>query len=172
MATFGKCDIGAVHGHPGGNTLHGSKFTLAENGTLIGIKWYGDDNGLGGDAKCGVYDNSGAGGDAGALKASSNEIAVGAGLGWQLHTIANVPVVAGVYWLYVFHENQISLVRENVANAGGTRGLAYNGLPDPFGAQIDEGRQWSICCEYTPAGISIPVAMHHYGHHISKIIRG
>lgn len=148
--SFGKTDIGAVHGHPGDDALHGSKFTLTEDGTITAISWYGDDNNAGGNATCGIYDDSGTGGDAGNLVASSSEISVSNSLEWQEHTVSNVFLSAGDYWIYLFHEESISFTRENTGT-GGVRSLVYDGLPDPFGTQTDEVREWSIYANYTTA---------------------
>lgn len=87
------------------------------------------------------------------------------------------------FGLYVYVSDDLGAfgdaVWEGVLNAGGwqesgafEKSGRYVKLVSKDSARVQRMYEFDAYCNGAPPGLSIPVAMHHYGHHISKIIRG
>lgn len=156
-------------------SIRGAGYACGEVGTADSIAAYMDMYDSGVKSKAALYKKSDA-----SLVGTSNENTGDGVTGWRtwLFSVPKPSLVATDYVLCLWSDG-----------AAGTFGVAskdlttyryykiqvYNNYPNPFNGTTGNSLNYhlSIYCNYTPAGgLSIPVAMHHYGHHISKIIRG
>jgi len=173
MATFGKgAPIGGSTDYTDANYVFASKYTLGENGTATSMTVYLKCFNAGIKYRLGLYKTDLSYVD------RTDEFSPPAVDDWYTANFpAGVPLIAGYYWLYLTRDSALAnnrcLYDAGGANTGFYGADAYNGQDDPATPDAYSTRNRSIYCTYTPtAGLSIPVAMHHYGHHISKIIRG
>jgi len=172
MATFGYTGVDGNVGQDVDDHLYGSKASPASNGTADKIvlrhrSWGG------GNCKAMLYDDADE-----SLVGTTDETAfpnVG-GVDTALDVPFSAPkpsvLAAKTYYIEVFSDGALLLSGKWQANAGEEDADAYPDPPDPI-VPTTEDHIWCIYCDYTVAGaLSIPVAMHHYSHHIGKIIRG
>lgn len=109
---------------------------------------------------------------------TSNAVNLDAVEEWKAFTLnAACAVTNGtVYQIGVSGDDNFKMAyAAGVANQASRGNKPAVGLPpDPHpGVDATAAYKVSVYGSITPsAGLSIPVAMHHYGHHISKIIRG
>ena len=178
MATFGKTSNAGSDISFGQEVVQGCKYTSpGDCGTITEIAAFIRAHTGTVNAVAKIYaDNAGA---PGALLAESSAVAnIDTTPAWEYFNGNDFPYVAAantVYWLCI-HASANHRMRYE---AGAANQVMWNGVatypvnPEPptptYGAY-----EQSIYATYTPtgAGLSIPVAMHHYSHHIGKIIRG
>ena len=182
MATFGY--DGAADGSEAYATdrKQGTIFTLTEQGQITKItaragNWVNVVN-----AKGIIYNVSA--GDPSGLEITTAETQIPAGSpnDWKDFTGGDLPVTlsAGDYMIGLIAEvAAANWTFRRDADAGfninGNVDDYTDGPADPFGLPgTVANKRFCVYATYTPvgAGVSIPVAMHHYGHHIGKIIRG
>jgi len=178
MATFGNLNIEASSRNITGQ-VRGTAFTCPEVGTGNFIMVYLDDWNAGWDVQCCLYRKS----DGVVIKLTEIRNGGGAAEWYQFNFPDPKPSLLNIdYGLCVRGEADLpAKVEETFARFGAVSAYRYykdsdvTNFPDPFdGTEGIADFRYSIYCDYTPSagGLSIPVAMHHYGHHISKIIRG
>jgi len=168
MATFGNTNIEATPTSAG--YVRAFSFTLTEDGTVTVIVAYCVYSSAG-NSRVAIYDDVSSHPDALLVESASAAIS---STGWHTFDIADTFLSAGTYWLA--YQNDGGVVNRLGVEVG--RGYEYDAhtygaFPDPIDNFEENGKVGSIYATYTPsAGLSIPVAMHHYSHHIGKIIRG
>lgn len=99
---------------------------------------------------------------------------------WYDFTFAVRPALIALqdYYIVGFGEGgvgNLGISLSNTAENFDGDAETYNGFPDPLvPLLVLANRSADIHCDYDTiaVGLSIPVAMHHYSHHIGKIIRG
>jgi len=178
MATFGYLIEGGSWTNYSVYEVQGYHAAPADgDGTLTKISGYLRNSGASRKATALLYQYLGAG-SAGAHLATSVEIDVPtSGATWRDFVINHALTNGVQYWLFIAVENGLNV--ELAYNLGGAAGVGiyddhvYGVWEDPMVGETASSAERSIYATYTPsAGLSIPVAMHHYGHHIGKIIRG
>lgn len=178
MAEFGKINVGGSTTGIGANFSAGSKYVLGVNALVDEIHFYCGTYAYGaGDTKGAIYtDNAGA---PNVLMGETDTVAALNLNAWNILPFnPDINLTAGTYWIVYWSEQNPQICYDaGAANQyyQTQSGNAMNGFPSPFSWAISYlARELSIHAQYTATGgaVSIPVAMHHYGHHISKIIRG
>jgi len=153
MATFGKTDIATdniSHGHIN-NEIHGTQFTLTEDGEVSKISLYCEVNG---DipAKCAIYDSiatvpTNLEGET----AEVNLLAVDPAAWVDFVFVAPLALSAGDYYLVYFAGNaNIELWYDNVGLTHWDPN-AYPNFSDPFVSAGNVVREISIYATYTPS---------------------
>ena len=173
MATFGETGTGSNDWTFNYEGLTGSIFTAPADGTItkVFVRIKGNPSSL--QVKAHVYDVSGGAPDT-KLASSTAQTPVDSEH-WEEIAVSQAISNGVDYCIAISHEGS-DLKGRAQSNVGDN----INRDPQTFcseGAWSDSAyADFHLCiyAEYTPAGagISIPVAMHHYGHHITKIIRG
>jgi hypothetical protein len=158
MATFGNTSVsGAGTASMTAGYFKGSKFTLAEDGTVTKFTAYVAGAGTNNQAvKISCYiDNAGA---PGALKGCSNEVTITAAqaAGWQDFTISSFALTAGTYWLGYFAGATEAGANSYRQTTGGVHATCADSYPTPANpAAAPDGtgtRNYCIYATYTPAG--------------------
>lgn len=177
MATFGKPPpVGGTQQQTWQSNLKlACKFTAPEAGTITKLSCYHALVANSQNHQGVLYDDNA--GTPNNLLANSASVMVDTTLQWWDFVLNYVMAAAEVLWLGVWCESFNS--PHFYYDAGAVGQLKQDNsdaapLDDPW-VDVDStwAREMSIYATYTPlGGLSIPVAMHHYGHHISKIIRG
>lgn len=177
--TFGEEGDGDGDWNFNANLKYGTIFTLTEDGDITNISARMTNRfGSGEYAKCMIYNESG--GDPNALQATSAELEGDDAIGWD-NFVTTQSLTAADYCLAVFSDSGNGIRRQYEAASGyavfGDSGDTYADGPEAtWASPPSEWADYRLCihADYTVGapGLSIPVAMHHYGHHISKIIRG
>lgn len=180
MATFGYETEGSSQKVMSGAFQYGGGHTYspAQNGTLDSITAYLVQNGAYlPHLRFGLYDSSDD-----SLVGETEEWQLTTGWdGWKTLNVSGSPAIfsAKSYYFAIGEAHQLDLKHNS-----GSQGYKYESVgwaqgsnfENPWVGYTTSGSQFlfSWYGTYTPsgAGLSIPVAMHHYGHHISKIIRG
>lgn len=152
MATFGKTDQGGSYIDVV-NYIYGSKFTLAENGTVTSIHVYC--NAIGGsyNIKVGLYADDGGSPATSALE-TEGVGAVPTWGGWLEIDVPDVLLSAGDYWLLWNTDNDAARVYYDGVGSGVYTSYAYaDSMPDPHPAiGGTQTREFSIYATYTPGG--------------------
>jgi len=145
IPVFGKTTIGGTVWALGDNKWMG-KFTLSEDGFVVGLRFYGKWDGTGSTLNKGfIYADSG--GIPGALKGTTNEINVDSTTAqwWTLEFPSAVSLPAGAYWLGILAEEAGTYV---YYDSGGTSAYyteTYSTGPiDPCGSVAPETIDLSI----------------------------
>ena len=177
MATFGRCsESGASEYGAQQDRLYLGEYVLSEDGCVSQITIYGSAVSGSFAMKACIYDDDG--GDPGNLKGVSSETSVGTNEQWWTFTFdPAVSLSAGTYWMGWNHDGTVDFDYFYVAASGEGRystSTTYDVWPNPAGSLNNTDKSFCVCATYTTGGggLTIPVAMHHYGHHIGKIIRG
>lgn len=176
--TFGKTDIGASQKYTSVTSWMGNKFTLSENGTVTALSVYVK-NAVASMLKFAIFEDDGTNNRPNTLVWGDNtgiSIPADGDNAWHSKTGLSIPLTVGDYWLcWMFNSDSNSLACEDT---GGFRAWTAHDFEDDWVSgdwsnYATNSNEISIYATYTPSGgLPIPVAMHHYGHHINKIIRG
>jgi hypothetical protein len=151
--------------------IAGSKYTITEDGTgdsisialRYGVAWTGK-------IKCAIYKHSD---ESLVLNGVTEErtITLTSSYVWYIFNFTGTkPILTSgteyilVAWAEAVTGNPRFPYDGGDAGQGHTRTLAYDSFPDPYGSTGGSVEKFSIYCTYTvtAAGLSIPVAMHHY----------
>lgn len=170
--TFGKTDIGGSNFDPPDKT--GCRFQAPANGNItklsihIGPLYWGA-----GTFKVALYNDSA--GSPGSLAGSDVNTVSWVANSWNDHNLSVAIINGNWYWLTFKTSVQVRCHWDaGVANQLARKSMTYaDPFTDPFGTPDNTyAYEPSIYATYTPtAGLSIPVAMHHYNR-INKKIRG
>lgn len=176
--TFGKTDIGGTEASSNSSNLRATKQQAPANGTVTQLDHYGK-VATGTEPCKGVLYADSAGSPA-ALLDTSDAATIDTTFGWDSYTNLSQAVVSGTQYHLAWFWTKAATTFYEKYDAGAANQWAYAAPggypnpPDPFGVPTGQlAREVSMYATYTAVGaVSIPVAMHHYSHHISKIIRG
>jgi len=172
MATFGKTDIGGSNTTTAIRIVGGHYAPANGNGTADSIEVYLNFTGATEKLKGALYEYVGPG-DAGNLIANgvTDEITPLTGARWHVLPFSGTKpsVVDGTQYFIMWLGSETDHIF--YYDSGGAAGIncygpirAYDGFTDPLINETASTAMRSIFCNYTPsgAGVSIPVAMHHY----------
>jgi len=181
MATFGKTDVGGTIVTKSVDIHYCiCRWTAPADGNVTSMSVYIDDALSATQFRLGLYNmincSHTTNARPGTVAGQSAATAIGAG--WQSAAVAAAITNGSIYGMVVGADNDIDIVydadadtRKTYTNTNYTWG-AFPNTPSGSG-HSHEARAYSIYATYTAVGgVSVPVIMHHYGHHISKIIRG
>ncbi len=174
MATLGKTDKGGNYSNATAGRMYAYKVTLAEaadfsKATMYLVTASGDYKG-----HIVLYDHDAANNRPGNVVHDGGENTVSHPTdAWTDLTFVKAGVAAGTYWIAHEWDSNIGRYYDSAGSMAYLDGVYYH-LPDPFGVPTGTvAAEYSLYLTYTAVGgVSVPVVMHHYGHHISKIIRG
>jgi len=169
MATFGKTDIGGSTASSGEKVFGGHYAPADGNGTADSIEVYLDFS-VATKLKGALYVYIGAG-NAGAVLANglTDEIVPLTGARWHVLPFSGTKpsVVNGTQYFIIVMVDDDSTFYYTAGGAAGInlyKTVTYGAFEDPLTGESASTAMRSVFCNYTPsgAGLSIPVAMHHF----------
>jgi hypothetical protein len=149
--TFGKTDVGTSSTTSITDYIYGSKYTLAESGTVTSMAVYCQDSTN--YVRVAIYAADGAGGDPSTLKCESASIPITEDYGvWVECDVPDTVLTADDYWLVVNSDGGNNF-KYAATGSGIYKSQAYGAMPNPFGTKDGPlTREYSIYATYTPSG--------------------